>query len=409
MTLNFINSNLGKLIKTGAMTSLLLLAGCDSGSSIMGDGTEPMINYPGDSDLNITGQWRGRLAIAPNTPSSNYPGDESLDFALTFKQTGSGEEATLTAAMQFDFDSNASSNDNCLDFGDTNIELSMAYDSDGDGDVDSDDESYTHSGSASYTAQTATSPAAVRVSMNLHSGLQLDMDGTVSGSTISGSYSNWATVGTSVPINTGKPLKSISVTSSGSGYTQSTTTVSITAPDQAGGAQAAAVAEVTDNGKIGKILITNHGSGYFVAPVITITSITDQLESITVTSPGSGYTQSTTTVSISAPDLAGGTQATAVAEITDNINKSIGKILITNHGSGYYVAPVITITSSLPWASGAEATAELEAGGSGATATARLEPSSGSGATATAKLDGESGPITGCSAYAFTGSWSASR
>ena len=321
MTLNFINSNLGKLIKTGAMTSLLLLAGCDSGSSIMGDGTEPMINYPGDSDLNITGQWRGRLAIAPNTPSSNYPGDESLDFALTFKQTGSGEEATLTAAMQFDFDSNASSNDNCLDFGDTNIELSMAYDSDGDGDVDSDDESYTHSGSASYTAQTATSPAAVRVSMNLHSGLQLDMDGTVSGSTISGSYSNWATVGTSVPINTGKPLKSISVTSSGAGYTQSTTFVSITAPDLAGGTQATAVAEVTDNGEIGSILITNYGSGYYVAPVIIIT----------------------------------------------------GDV------------------------------------GSGARATAKLEGGGGSGATATAKLDGESGPITGCSAYAFTGSWSASR
>ena len=395
MTLNFINSNLGKLIKTGAMTSLLLLAGCDSGSSIMGDGTEPMINYPGDSDLNITGQWRGRLAIAPNTPSSNYPGDESLDFALTFKQTGSGEEATLTAAMQFDFDSNASSNDNCLDFGDTNIELSMAYDSDGDGDVDSDDESYTHSGSASYTAQTATSPAAVRVSMNLHSGLQLDMDGTVSGSTISGSYSNWATVGTSVPINTGKPLKSISVTSSGAGYTQSTTTVSITAPDQAGGAQAAAVAEVTNNGKIGKILITNHGSGYFVAPTITIYSINDELESITVTNPGSGYTQATTTVSITAPDLATGTQATAVAEVTNN--GKIGKILITNNGSGYYVAPVITIDD--PGTDGEE----------GATATARLEPSSGSGATATAKLDGESGPITGCSAYAFTGSWSASR
>ena len=392
MTLNFINSNLGKLIKTGAMTSLLLLAGCDSGSSIMGDGTEPMINYPGDSDLNITGQWRGRLAIAPNTPSSNYPGDESLDFALTFKQTGSGEEATLTAAMQFDFDSNALSNVNCLDFGDTNIELNMAYDSDGDGMLTDEDESYTHSGSASYTAQTATSPATVRVTMNLHSGLQLDMDGTVSGSTISGSYSNWATVGTSVPINTGKPLKSISVTSSGSGYTQSTTTVSITAPDQAGGAQAAAVAEVTNNGKIGKILITNHGSGYFVAPTITIYSITGQLESITVTNGGGGDAQATTTVSITAPDLAGGTQATAVAEVTDN--GEIGSILITNYGSGYYVAPVIIITGDV---------------GSGARATAKLEGGGGSGATATAKLDGESGPITGCSAYAFTGSWSASR
>ena len=384
MTLNFINSNLGKLIKTGAMTSLLLLTGCDSGSSIMGVGTEPLIDYPGDVDLNITGQWRGRLAIAPNTPSSNYPGDESLDFALTFKQTGSGEEATLTAAMQFDFDSNASSNDNCLDFGDTNIELSMAYDSDGDGDVDSDDESYTHSGSASYTAQTATSPATVRVTMNLHSGLQLDMDGTVSGSTISGSYSNWATVGTSVPINTGKPLKSISVTSSGSGYTQSTTFVSITAPDQAGGAQAAAVAEVTDNGKIGKILITNHGSGYFVAPVITITdtSSTDQLESITVTSPGSGYTQSTTTVSITAPDLAGGTQATAVAIVTEG---KITSIVITNDGSGYYVAPEITIDD--PGTDGEE----------GATATAKLE-------STTFEL-----PHNGCGRYNFYGTWSASR
>ena len=283
-----------------AVASTLFFVGCDSGSSVMGEGTEPLIDYPGDVDLNITGQWRGRLAIATNTPSSNYPKDESLDFSLTLKQTGSGEEATLTAAMQFDFDSNASSNDNCLDFGDTNIELSMAYDSDGDGDVDSDDESYTHSGSASYTAQTATSPATVRVSMNLHSGLQLDMDGTVSGSTISGSYSNWATLGTAVPVNPGSPssqLESITVTSPGSGYTQSTTTVSISAPDLAGGTQATAVAIVTE-GKITSIVITNDGSGYYVAPEITIddpgtdgeegATATAKLESTTFELPHNG-------------------------------------------------------------------------------------------------------------------------
>ncbi len=255
-----------------AVASTLFFVGCDSGSSVMGEGTEPLIDYPGDVDLNITGQWRGRLAIATNTPSSNYPKDESLDFSLTLKQTGSGEEATLTAAMQFDFDSNALSNVNCLDFGDTNIELNMAYDSDGDGDVDSDDESYTHSGSASYTAQTATSPATVRVTMNLHSGLQLDMDGTVSGSTISGSYSNWATLGTAVPVNPGSPssqVESITVTNGGSGYTQATTTVTITAPNVAGGVQATAVAIVTE-GKITSIVITNDGSGYYVAPEITI-------------------------------------------------------------------------------------------------------------------------------------------
>ena len=202
--------------------------------------------------------------------------------------------------MQFDFDSNALSNVNCLDFGDTNIELNMAYDSDGDGDVDSDDESYTHSGSASYTAQTATSPATVRVTMNLHSGLQLDMDGTVSGSTISGSYSNWATLGTAVPVNPGSPssqVESITVTNGGSGYTQATTTVTITAPNVAGGIQATAVAIVTE-GKITSIVITNDGSGYYAAPEITIddpgtdgeegATATAKLESTTFELPHNG-------------------------------------------------------------------------------------------------------------------------
>lgn len=75
--------------------------------------------------------------------------------------------------------------------------------------------------------------------------------------------------------------------------------------------------------------------------------------SITVTNDGTGYT-STPTVVISAPSLAYGTTATAVASIVSN---KVSAITVTNAGSGYTTAPTVTISGG---------------GGSSATATASV-------------------------------------
>lgn len=67
-----------------------------------------------------------------------------------------------------------------------------------------------------------------------------------------------------------------------------------------------------------------------------------RLDSITIVDGGSGY-QTDPTVTISAPQLAGGVQA--VAEAKTNGDKIIS-ITVTNKGSGYTANPTITITGS---------------------------------------------------------------
>jgi hypothetical protein len=79
-------------------------------------------------------------------------------------------------------------------------------------------------------------------------------------------------------------------------------------------------------GGVGQIGLTNRGSGYTSAPAVTI----------------------------SAPNQANGTQATAVTTITAN---AVSSISITEGGSGYTAAPTVTITGG---------------GGSGATAIAEI-------------------------------------
>lgn len=66
------------------------------------------------------------------------------------------------------------------------------------------------------------------------------------------------------------------------------------------------------------------------------------ISNITVTSQGSNYTQ-IPTITISAPSLGNGVQATAYATIS---NGNIVSINIINPGSGYSTAPTITITGN---------------------------------------------------------------
>ena len=82
-----------------------------------------------------------------------------------------------------------------------------------------------------------------------------------------------------------------------------------------------------------------------------------RVASIAATTAGSSYTQSTTTVSISAPDIAGGTQATATATVGSS--STIVGYVMTNFGSGYTMIPAVTITDTGSGV-GAVATAALE-------------------------------------------------
>ena len=93
---------------------------------------------------------------------------------------------------------------------------------------------------------------------------------------------------------------------------------------------------------------------------------TGGVNTITITAAGSGYTSTAAvpTVTFSAPDIAGGVQATGTVVLSGG---AITAIAVSNGGSGYASAPTVTITAA------------AGDSGTGATATATVDSNSGSG------------------------------
>jgi hypothetical protein len=75
------------------------------------------------------------------------------------------------------------------------------------------------------------------------------------------------------PTPQGALVRSYNMTQYGGGYS-STPTVTVSAPDVSGGIQATAIAEVTSNGAIRRVLPVIAGSGYLTSPTVTITDST---------------------------------------------------------------------------------------------------------------------------------------
>ena len=126
---------------------------------------------------------------------------------------------------------------------------------------------------------------------------------------------------------------------------------------------------------------------------------TGTITTLALTAGGSGYTSAPTVV-IGAPDIPGGTQATATVTLSGG---GVTAITVTSGGTGYTSTPTVTLTGG--GGTGATATAVLSAagvqsisvsnGGAGyvGTPTIALTGGGGTGATATATVSG--GAITG--------------
>lgn len=167
---------------------------------------------------------------------------------------------------------------------------------------------------------------------------------------------------------------------------------------------------VTAN-SVGFIGITNPGSGYTQAPVVTIsapneangvqalaeatiTTAAGGVRAITVDTPGSAYT-SVPLVTVSAPDIAGSVTAKATATISSG---NVVSITVTETGSGYIKVPTVTITGGGGTSANAVATIStgqvnsifLTEAGSGYTSpptvTIEAAPAGGTNATAIAQL-----------------------
>ena len=206
-------------------------------------------------------------------------------------------------------------------------------------------------------------------------------------------------------------ISAIGITNPGAGYT-TTPQVTISAPDQANGVQATAVATISNvastitnitinsggtgftafptltfsdpgsingvvaqavvtelaSGAIAGVQITNPGYGYSTAPTITISggggsgaNLTAVLGSgivsaLSITNAGSGYTNPPT-VTISGGGAT--TNATAVVGYLNFATGTVG-VLVTNSGSGYSTAPTISFTGG--GGTGAAATAIISGG-----------------------------------------------
>lgn len=193
----------------------------------------------------------------------------------------------------------------------------------------------------------------------------------------------------------------------GTGYTEAPT-VTISAPNDANGTQATAVATITPNaGGVYACQVTNGGTGYTFAPEVIFSSpdLADgskpvatavvsggKVDSIVILSQGSGYlTAPTVTFST------GGATATALL-----ISGRLQSVSLTNAGSGYTSPPTITFQGG--YGTGASAIAQLttfrtgtvsilvNTGGAGYTNAANtvvtITGGGGSNAAATAIIDG---------------------
>jgi len=201
----------------------------------------------------------------------------------------------------------------------------------------------------------------------------------------------------SVNMTTANPIREIAVNSSPT-YSKSTPPTNLVITGS--GNSAAATFTMETSGVISyNVIISDSGSGYLSAPIVTITgdgfgatataSIDAQgrVDNINITNQGQGY--SNATISIAAP--VSGTTATATADIRVHVasitvtdggsaylsgntnvtidglligtsityNKSIQSIILANGGSGYIGVPTISIVS-------------IDGNGSGATATATI-------------------------------------
>jgi hypothetical protein len=143
----------------------------------------------------------------------------------------------------------------------------------------------------------------------------------------------------------------IGITNPGAGYTAAPSVV-ISAPDNANGTQATAVATITTGaGGVLSIQVLTTGSGYTSVPTVTISApdVTGgntaiaaatisggNVVAISVVSPGSGYLN-TPSVSITG---GGGSSATANATLSSGV---VNSITLTEAGSGYVNQPTVTI------------------------------------------------------------------
>lgn len=153
-------------------------------------------------------------------------------------------------------------------------------------------------------------------------------------------------------------------------------------------------------GTIDRINVTNGGTGYTVAPIVQITGgggtnatatatlgQNGRVASVTIVTPGSGYTSAPTVTFLSG---AGGTASATLAA-----NGTVTGVVITNSGFGYTTAPVITF--SAPGGTGTTATGTAVIDSQGRVTSVNIT-NAGSGYTTDPTVSFTAAPVGGTTA-----------
>lgn len=153
----------------------------------------------------------------------------------------------------------------------------------------------------------------------------------------------------------------VTLTDGGSGY-RTAPDVSFSQP----GLAAKAVARIDEYGAVVAIDV-NDGGRYRLPPTVTITPVAD-VESLTITSGGAGYTSAPSVV------IAGGGGDGAKATCTINAAGQVDSITLTARGRAFDRPPTVVFVGG-GCTTPAAATASIASVGSGATATAKIDGS----------------------------------
>ena len=130
------------------------------------------------------------------------------------------------------------------------------------------------------------------------------------------------------------------------GYYDSVPILTISPPDISGGVQATAVCSILNN-NINTATITVNGTGYTSNPTVSLVA-PEGISSIDITNYGQWYSLlEPPTVVISPPDISGGIQATASLIVADTVGNELESITVTNSGSGYTSPPTISFDNTL--------------------------------------------------------------
>jgi hypothetical protein len=172
-------------------------------------------------------------------------------------------------------------------------------------------------------------------------------------------------------------IQAVNVINTGSGYSVAPT-VTLPAPEVIGGVQATAVAVINGQGNVTSIVITNPGSGYqgnnYTATItpasVNATAVASVTYSVTgVTGPvfnplaasPAAFVGGAYTLTSAAPtvSIVGGNGGAPNAQVSANMTVAVYGATITNGGSGYTSAPAVSISQPGGAGTGAQAVANM--------------------------------------------------